>query len=60
MTAQDWRISRIRGFSLGHDWAAVAPGCPADRHPTRWCKCKVHRTRADAEAYVAEQETRAA
>lgn len=56
-----WRISPMRGGSgnLNHTWITNAPGCPQDRHPTRWCDCKVHRSRKAAERYVAEKEVEA-
>ena len=31
------------------------PACPNRPHPTRFCACRVFRTRHDAEAYAAEQ-----
>ena len=58
MTASTWRIVPMRGGSrtINHPVIAVAPGCPTERHPTRWCACKVHTSQAAAEQYVAEQE----
>jgi hypothetical protein len=52
-----WRIRSMHGGTgtLTHPVIAVAPGCPDDRHPTRACGCKVFRSRAQADAYVAEQ-----
>lgn len=52
-----WHVHHIYGGSgtLSHAWFATAPGCPLDRHPTRWCACKVHLTKTDAEEYVREQ-----
>lgn len=52
-----WQVTRMRGsFNISHPWIAQAPGCPNERHPHRWCACKVHRTKAEAEAYVTEME----
>ena len=54
--ATGWKILRMPGFSLNHPWVAVAPNCEPVPHPTRWCTCKVHTTKHNAETYVAEQE----
>lgn len=53
-----WRIKSMSGGSgtISHSVIAVAPGCPEEQHPTRDCGCKVFRNRAQAEAYIAEQE----
>jgi hypothetical protein len=50
-------ITRMKGGSgtISHPWVAVDPQCPPDRHPTRWCGCKVFRTVAEAETYIAER-----
>ena len=52
-----WRIEVMHGGAgpSTHPIIAVAPGCPATRHPTRDCACKVFRSRAQAMAYVADQ-----
>lgn len=52
-----WRIDVMRGGSgtISHPVIAVAPGCPTTRHPTRDCGCKVFRSRAQAETYIAQQ-----
>lgn len=49
-----WMVHRIR-HSLTHPWLATAPGCPLDRHPTRWCGCRVFRTEAGALDYAKAQ-----
>lgn len=56
-----WKVRRTSGGSgtLSHSYFAIAPACPDGRHPTRDCQCKVFRTQAEAEAYIAEQETAA-
>lgn len=56
-----WRVENMHGGSgtISHGVIAVAPGCPAARHPTRDCACKVFPSRARADAYVAEQQARA-
>lgn len=52
-----WRIHRItHAFNISHAWATTAPGCPQGPHPTRWCACKVHRTQAEALAYIEQQK----
>jgi len=58
VTAQTWRIRAMHGGSgtLTHPVIAVAPGCPDERHPTRGCRCKVFRSRALAETWIAEQD----
>lgn len=58
-TATSWTVDRMTGFRISHPYAAHAPGCPAGPHPTRNCACRVFRTPAEAEAYIAEQETQA-
>lgn len=57
-TTTTWRVhSMSKGaFTISHSWMAVAPGCPQGPHPTRWCKCKVHRTQEAANEYITEQE----
>ncbi|HEY9249370.1 MAG TPA: hypothetical protein VIO38_09575 [Rariglobus sp.] len=57
MSTPTWRIASMTGGSrtITHGVIAVAPGCPDGRHPTRDCGCKVFRSRAAAEAYVATQ-----
>lgn len=57
MSEQDWRIETMSGGSrtITHPYIAVAPGCPTERHPTRECGCKVFRTTAAAEEYIAER-----
>jgi hypothetical protein len=55
MTAPTWRVDRMTGFRISHPFAAHAPGCPDGPHPTRSCLCRVFRTTAEAEAYIAEQ-----
>lgn len=50
-----WTVQRIRA-DYGANWLATSPGCPTDRHPTRWCDCRVFRTEAKARAYVFAQE----
>lgn len=53
-----WRIKPMSGGSgtISHSVIAIAPGCPDERHPTRDCECKVFRSAAQAEAYVAQKE----
>jgi hypothetical protein len=55
--ADVWRIQSMRGGSrtFSHGVIAVTPGCPAVRHPTMWCKCKVFRSRAEAQTYIDAQ-----
>lgn len=57
-TTDRWRVETMTGGSgnITHRYIAVAPGCPAERHPTRDCLCAVHRTASDAWAYVAEKD----
>lgn len=50
-----WTVRRMPGFRLTHPFIAVDPECPPKPHPTRWCRCRVHRTEADATAYAAAQ-----
>lgn len=60
MTATDtteWRVSKAGGTRMGHSWLTTAPGCPDDRHPTRWCRCAVHTSEAAAWQYIDDQET---
>lgn len=47
-----WRIARTKGFTMSHPVIVTAPGCPAERHPTRDCGCRVFRTEAAAKAYI--------
>lgn len=56
--ATGWRVVRMRGGSgtLTHPYMTVAPGCPTDRHPTRDCACKVHRSPEAARAHITEQQ----
>lgn len=57
LSDRTWRIETMRGGSgtMTHPVIAVAPGCPAERHPTRDCGCKVFRNRAQAQAYIDER-----
>lgn len=59
-TVATWQIKPMSGGSgtISHPIIAVAPGCPDGRHPTRDCGCKVFRNLKQAEAYVAEKESR--
>lgn len=52
-----WRIVPIKGGSgtITHPVMAVTPGCPAERHPTRDCRCKPFRSKAQAQAYINTQ-----
>jgi len=54
--SESWRVHKMPGLRISHPYIAVTPGCPSERHPTRWCKCKVHRTQAQALDYINEQE----
>lgn len=49
-----WVVGRKPGFTISHPILAKAPGCPDTRHPTRWCKCRVFRSLAEANQYVTE------
>lgn len=52
----DWRIVTMVGGHT-HSLMAIAPGCPDTRHATRWCECKVFRTRPDALAYISDRQS---
>jgi hypothetical protein len=49
-----WRIVPMKGGSrtITHPVIAVAPGCPTERHPTRWCQCKVFPSKTQAQQHV--------
>jgi len=54
--AVSWQIKKMPGYRISHPYMAVTPGCPLAPHPTRWCKCKVHRTSVAAQNYIEEQD----
>lgn len=54
MSTAVWAVEKMTGFRISHPYAAHDPACPPGRHPTRDCGCRVFRTIAEAEAYIAE------
>jgi hypothetical protein len=54
-TTAAWSVEHMPGFRISHPYVAHDPACPSGPHPTRNCGCRVFRTIADAEAYIAEQ-----
>ena len=59
---QHWTLRQITGGpgTISHPWWTTAPGCPQERHATRWCKCRPHRSKNAALAYIREQEQKEA
>lgn len=50
-----WSAQRKPGFTISHPILATAPGCTDQRHPFRWCKCKMFRSLKEANKYIQEQ-----
>jgi hypothetical protein len=58
--SKPWQVVRMTGTQMRHPYLARDPKCPEQRHPTRECGCRVFRTTAEAEAYIAHKEGAAA
>lgn len=56
MSGGVWEVVQMDGWTSTHPVLARGPECPPARHPTRDCPCKVFRSTAQAEAYVAERQ----